>query len=43
VKTLTAKLSELKPEIGLTDDEICLIIYTSLDHDWLTNLLVLAG
>ena len=43
VKTLTAKLNELKGEIGLTDDEICLIIYTSLDHDWLTNLLVLAG
>ena len=43
VKTLTAKLSQLKGEIGLTDEEICLIIYTSLDHDWLTNLLVLAG
>jgi len=43
VKTLTAKLNELKGEIGLNDDEICLIIYTSLDHDWLTNLLVLAG
>jgi hypothetical protein len=43
VKTLLAKLNELKAEIGLTDDEITIIIYTSLDHDYLTNLLVLAG
>lgn len=43
VKTLFAKLNELKADIGLSDDEITIIIYTSLDHDYLTNLLVLAG
>jgi len=36
-------LDELKGEIGLSDDEITIIIYTSLDHDWFTNLLILQG
>lgn len=27
----------------MSDDEITILIYTSLDHDWLNNLLVLAG
>jgi hypothetical protein len=43
VKTLTAKLNELKSEIGLSEEELTIIIYTSLDHDYLTNLIVLAG
>lgn len=34
---------ELQKEIGLTNDEMTLIIYTSLDHDYLPNLLVLSG
>lgn len=36
-------MEELKEIIGLTTDEIMIIIYTSLDHDYLTNMLVLAG
>jgi len=43
VKTLTAKLHELQGEIGLDDGELMLIIYTSVDHDYLTNLIVQAG
>ena len=43
VKTLLAKLQSLQREINLTDDEITIIIYTSLDHQYLTNLLVLPG
>ena len=43
VKTLLAKLNELKSDIGFTDEDILLIIYTSLDHDYFTNLLILAG
>jgi hypothetical protein len=27
----------------LTDDEVTLIIFTSLDFDWMNNLIVLAG
>jgi hypothetical protein len=36
-------MAEIKEECDLTDDEIMLIIYTSLDHDYLPNLLFLAG
>ena len=43
VKTLEIKLAELCREIGLTADEAHLIVFTSLDHDYLTNLIVLAG
>jgi len=43
VKTLLEKLNELKHDIGLSTEDITIIIYTSLDHDYLTNLLVLAG
>ena len=43
-KSIEMKLKEeLQQEIGLTDDELTLIIYTSLDHDYLPNLLVLSG
>ena len=42
-KTLLGKLYELQGEIGLTDDEISIIVYTSIDHDNFTNLIVLAG
>lgn len=27
----------------MTDDEVTLIIFTSLDFDWMNNLIVLAG
>lgn len=43
VKTLIEKLTLLQPQIGLTIDEIMIIIYTSLDHDHFTNMLVQAG
>lgn len=43
VKTLEMKLAEFCGDIGLTADELHLIVFTSLDHDYLTNLIVLAG
>lgn len=43
VKTVRAKMAEIKQEIGLTDDEVNIIVFTSLDHDFLNNLIVLAG
>ena len=36
-------MSEIQQDIGLTDDEISIIIFTSLDLDWLNNLIVMAG
>ena len=33
----------MKHEIELTNEELVLIIYTSVDHDWLTNMIVQAG
>lgn len=42
-KTLMNKLKELAPAIGLTEDEIFIIVYTSIDHDYFTNLIVLQG
>ena len=43
VKTAIELLEELKDEIGLGDDEITVIVYTSIDRDWFTNLIVLQG
>jgi hypothetical protein len=43
VKTLMIKMKELQSEIGFNDDDIMIIMFTSLDHDYLTNLLLLAG
>ena len=43
VKTIDLKLSTFSKEIGLTADELHMIVFTSLDHDYLTNLLVLSG
>lgn len=34
---------ELQDEIGLTNDEVTIIVYTSLDLDWLNSMLVLAS
>ena len=42
-KTLIAKLKEFASEVDLNDDEINLIVYTSIDHDYFTNLIVLQG
>ena len=43
VKTIKAKLDEFKNYVKLTEEEITILIFTSLDHDFLTNLIVLAG
>jgi len=43
VKTAIELLEELKDEIGLGDDEITVIVYTSIDRDWFTNLIILQG
>ena len=43
VKTAFEKLNQLKAEINLTDEEIHIIIFTSLDFDWFTNMIVLQG
>ena len=37
------KSLEIQNEIGLTNDEVAIIVYTSLDLDWLNNMLVLAS
>ena len=36
-------MKELQRDINLTDDEVTIIIYTSIDHDYFTNLLIKAG
>lgn len=41
MKTVIYKLDELKNEIDLTDDEISIIAYTSIDREWMTNLIIL--
>lgn len=43
MKTAMLKMKQLQPEIGLTDDEVMIILYTSIDHDWFTNLIILQG
>ena len=43
VKTLLEKMNELKGPIGLTDDEITIIIFTTIDHDYFTNLIIMQG
>jgi len=43
VRTLATKLQTLQDAIGLSDDEMYIIIYTSIDHDNLNNLIVHAG
>ena len=39
VKSMKRKLDELQKAIGLTNDEILVIVYTSIDHECFTNLL----
>jgi hypothetical protein len=43
VKTIFQVLNGLKDEIGFTDDDLRIIVYTSIDHDWFTNLLIMQG
>lgn len=33
----------IQQEIGLTDDDVIVIMFTSLDQDYFTNLLISAG
>ncbi len=40
-KTAFEKMNQLKGEIKLTDEEISIIVFCSLDRDWLTNLLIM--
>jgi hypothetical protein len=43
VKTIMIKMLELQDEIGLSNDEVTIIVYTSLDLDWFNSMLVLAS
>lgn len=43
VKTALELLDDIKEEIKLTDDEISVIVFTSIDRDWFTNLIILQG
>ena len=36
-------MEELKRDIKLTDDEVTIIVYTSLDHGHLNHMLLMAG
>jgi hypothetical protein len=40
VRSLHRKFSEFKDEIGLTDDEVNLIMFSAADEDWFNNLLI---
>ena len=36
-------MQEIKNEIGLSFEEVNLIIFTSLDLDWLNNMIILTS
>jgi hypothetical protein len=40
IKTVLQKLDQLKHEIKLTDDEVILIAFSSIDFDYFTNMLI---
>lgn len=40
VRSLHRKFSEFKDEIGLTNDEVNLIMFSAADEDWFNNLLI---
>ena len=42
-KTLKKKLAEFTDEIGLKADEVTLLVFTSIDQHWFTNMIVMAG
>lgn len=42
-KTLRVKLAEFTSEIGLTNNEVTFLVFTSIDMMWLTNMLINAG
>ena len=41
MKTALEKMDQLKGEMKLTEDEISIILFSSLDRDWLTNLIIM--
>ena len=41
IKTIMELLGGLQKDIGLTDDEITIIVYTSMDQDYLTNMVIM--
>jgi len=43
MKTVLQKLNELKSKIGLDNDEISIIAYSSIDRDWFTNMIIMQG
>ena len=43
IKTIYLVLQRVQEEIGLTDDEVLIIAFTSIDQDWFNNLLISAG
>jgi hypothetical protein len=43
IKTATELLKSIQAEAKLTDDDIMLIVYTSLDHEFFTNGIILQG
>jgi len=43
MKTVLQKLNELKSKIGLDNDEVSIIAYSSIDRDWFTNMIIMQG
>ena len=43
VKTIMQVLNAIAKDIGLTETDIMLIVFTSIDHDYMTNLLIRQG
>lgn len=41
VKTVCEVLAGLKAEIGLNDQDLMIVVFSSIDFDWMTNLLIL--
>jgi len=43
MNTLLVKLNELKKEIGLSDDDITIIAFSSIDRDYYTKMIIMQG
>jgi len=41
VKTLEEILRSIQVEARLNDDDIAILIFTSIDQDWFTNMIIL--
>ena len=40
VKTIMLVLNAIAKDIGLTETDVMLIVFTSIDHDYMTNLII---